>query len=278
MLLPVVDVGGDHVDVLVAGLEHRLLPGAEGRHRGERGAARDELEVLVLAAHGPGGLGGDPPVLRGGLVPDLPGSVHLVAQAPHPDAEGLGPAVFDAAVGQRGAGRGVGVLEHVQRLLHPAGAEVDGIHRLHLRALRPGHELVQAEGVGLGGVPGAVVATGPLLARAHAVLPAVVGDEVPAGIADRAHAQLAGQLEHVAAQPVGVGRGVARLVQARVDAAGHVLDEAAEGASAHGADLVGGVDGEGGALGHRESFARGDGRAGCCGWCECGPRAGACRL
>src|SRR5699024_10599015 len=126
-----------------------------------------------------------------------------------------------------------------QRLLDAAGAEVDGVHRLDLGLAGPGHELVQAHGVRLRGVPGEAVARGAVLDRADAVLPAVAGDEVAAGVAHGADAELAGEGEDVAAEAILVGRGVIRLVDAGVDAAAEVLDEGAEGAAAHGGDAEG---------------------------------------
>ena len=73
---------GDVVDDVVAVLEHRRLPRPERRHRRVGAAAGDELDRGVDAAHRPGDLGGEAPVLVGGLVADLPRAVHLVAETP----------------------------------------------------------------------------------------------------------------------------------------------------------------------------------------------------
>ena len=48
--------------------QHGLLPGAERRHAGVGGAARDQLDRRVDEAHRLGGLLGEPAVLVGGLV------------------------------------------------------------------------------------------------------------------------------------------------------------------------------------------------------------------
>ena len=93
---------------------------------------------------------------------------------------------------------------------------------------RPGDELVGADLVGLDRAPGEVEPRRPLLARADAVLPVVGGHEVAARVAHDGDAELARQLEHVAAEAVLVGGRVARLVDAAVDGAPHVLDERAE--------------------------------------------------
>src|SRR5690606_32462888 len=72
------------VDEVVGVPEDGGLPRAEGRHLATRGPARDQLEVGVELAHGAGRLRSQPAVLAGGLVPQLPGAVHLVAEAPDP--------------------------------------------------------------------------------------------------------------------------------------------------------------------------------------------------
>src|SRR5690606_41370589 len=53
-----------------------------------------------------------------------------------------------------------------------------------------------SHGVRIRGVPGQIMAHGTLLDRAHAVLPAVAGDEVAARVAHGAHAELARSEEH----------------------------------------------------------------------------------
>ena len=119
----------------------------------------------------------------------------------------------------------VGVLHQVAGLLEPAGAEVDRHHDLGADALGPVDELVQTELVGLHRVPGEVEPGRPIGPGADAVLPAVVGDEVAAGVADHGRADLVGEGRHVAAEAPLVGGRVAGLVDSGVDAATHVLDE-----------------------------------------------------
>ena len=79
-------------------------------------------------------------------------------------------------------------------------------------------------------------------ARPDAVLPVVGGDEVAARVAHDGHAELARQLEHVAAEAVLVGGRMAGLVDPAVDGAAHVLDERAEQPLVHLGDREGGVD------------------------------------
>jgi hypothetical protein len=122
----------------------------------------------------------------------------------------------------------VGVLQQVQRLLDAAGPEVEGEHRFDVRLAGPAHELVEPEGVGLDAVPGEVEPGGPGLHRPNAILPPVAGHEVAARIADQGDAEIANQLEHVAPEPVVVGRRMIGLVDAGVDTPAHVLDERTE--------------------------------------------------
>src|SRR5690606_16049315 len=136
-------------------------------------------------------LGGEPTVLGGGRVPDLPRAVHLVAQAPQLDAERVRAAVGPAQVGVLRATGVVGVLQDVAGLLDAAGAEVDRHHRLGARRLRPAGELAETELVGLDRAPGPVEPARPLLLRADPVLPVVAGDEVAAGVAHDGGAELA---------------------------------------------------------------------------------------
>ena len=85
-------------------------------------------------------------------------------------------------------------------------------------------------------MPRAVEAHGARLARADAVAPVVAGEEVAAGVAHERHAQLANELEHVAAEALVVGRRVPGLVEARVDRAAEVFDEGAVELVGDGAD------------------------------------------
>ncbi len=231
-----VAVQRDQLDLVEAVLQHGVLPGPEGRHVAARGAAGGELDAGIEPLHHFRGLGRDPAVLGGRLGRDLPGPVHLVAEAPELHAVRLLEAMGAAQVGERAAARVVAVLEQPARGIRPAGAEVDREHRLDPGRAAPGDELVGAEGVGLGRQPGEVEAPGPLLERADAVLPVVAGDEVAAGIAHHRGAELAHQRQHVLAEPLRVGGRVAGLEDAAVDAAAEVLDEGAEQAAVGRAD------------------------------------------
>ena len=183
------------------------------------------------------------PYSSGVLVADLPRAVHLVAQAPHLDAVAVRRTVGAALVGKRSTAVDVAVLQQVHRLLGAAGAQVDGHHGFHAGLGGPRREFVHAHQVGVRGVPGQVEAYGPLVLRPHAVLPAVAGDEVAAGVPHGGDAQFPGQVQDIAAETVLVGVGVVRLEDAGVDAPAQVLHEGAERAAADGTNGEGRVKG-----------------------------------
>ena len=83
-----------------------------------------------------------------------------------------------------------------------------------------------------------------MLAGADSVLPVVPGHEVASRIAHDRHAELPGELEHVAAEAVLVGARVGRFVDAAVDAASEVLDERSEDAVVHGCNCEDRIDRE----------------------------------
>jgi hypothetical protein len=127
----------------------------------------------------------------------------------------------------------VGVLHDGAGLFHSLGAQVDGFHDFGAGLPGPVHEFMQAKGVGLDRVPGAVQAAGPVFARADSVFPVVARDEVAAGVPDDGGAEFLDQLEDILAEAVLVRFGVPGLVDSGVDAAAHVLHEGAEEAAGY---------------------------------------------
>ena len=93
-----------------------------------------------------------------------------------------------------------------------------------------------AESVGFDRAPGVVEAPRPLPDRTDAVFPIVCGAEVSAGILDDRGTKLLDEVEHVAAKPPLVRGGVARLVDAAIDAAPQMLNKGAEQARISAAD------------------------------------------
>ena len=193
------------------------------------GAADHQFHIRVDLAHAGGHGRGERTVILGGLVVELPWAVHLVAQAPHADVERLIGTVGAAAFRQLGTAGYVRVLQQVERLLQPAGAEVHGLHQfVAAGGLKPFGHLMQAELVGFGGMPGQIQTARTALLGADAVLPSVAGHEVAARVADGGGAEFLDQVDDVLAEAVFVGGRVARLVDAGVHATTEVLDERAE--------------------------------------------------
>ena len=199
----VVGVQGDVVDEVVRLLEDRRLPLGEGRHGLAGGAAGDEFDVRVDLAHRAGRLGGDPAVLLGRLVAGLPGAVHLVAQAPQPDAEGVLVAVRRRA-GRTGRCRTVwlayswssraSATPRVPRLTAIIGSACGPIFRRKAMYSERPKRLVSVERQARSSRRGRSSA-GPTR-----VLPLVAGDEVAAGVADGGDAEFADQVQDVGAQ------------------------------------------------------------------------------
>ena len=146
-------------------------------------------------------LGGEPPVLCCGLVSGLPRPVELVAETPQTNGVRIRSTVSDTLLRQRRARWVIGVLQQVERLGDPSGAEVDGEHRLDSSPAAPRDELVHADLVGLDAAPGEVAAHRTAVTRSDAVLPAVVGHEVAARIAHNRDAELLREGKDVAANP-----------------------------------------------------------------------------
>src|SRR5215203_3639151 len=75
----------DIVHVLVNMIEDCGLPGAEGRHHTTGAATGHKLDAGVYPLHSGCRLRSQPAVLVSRLAAYLPGTVHLVAEAPGPD-------------------------------------------------------------------------------------------------------------------------------------------------------------------------------------------------
>ena len=156
--LLVVGVARDEVDVVERVLEHlRSHAPKVGIDRADDPHTTSSIDGIELA-HALRGARRELAVVVGVAVAELPGPVHLVAEAPHLSRR-TAPAPFAARSSvQRGRHRRVRVLEQVERLLRAARAEVDGEHEVAADLVEPRRELVQPDLVGLGRVPGEVEA------------------------------------------------------------------------------------------------------------------------
>src|SRR5690606_6015999 len=108
---------------------------------------------------------GELAVVVGRTVPQLPGPVHLVAEAPHLHAERLVTPIDPATLTELGSPGNVGVLEKIERLQRAPGAQVDREHEVAAHLLQPRRELMQSDLVRLSGVPGQIQSARTLLPR-----------------------------------------------------------------------------------------------------------------
>ena len=197
----------DHVDVVEAVEQH--LAGPVGRrkivgnilavdapglvgslHHVGHGAAGNELDGRIDLAH----LLGEEVVLQfelrqrhGAHLVVAPG---LVADAPELDVVGLRMTVCGAPFAHRRGGGAVGVFDQFARGPRVAEAGIDGDVGIDAEQTAEREELVGADVVRLHGVPDGIEDGRTLVDVADAVAPLVRGDEVAAGKAKDAEAQL----------------------------------------------------------------------------------------
>ena len=171
---------------------------------------------------------GDSSVLVRCLMPHLPGAVHLIAEAPEFDAKRLFSPVFSAEIAQIGSALDVAVLNHILCFRHAACTKIDRVHRLHIRLLRPVHELMKAELVRLNHAPRRVDPVGSLADRTDRILPLEPGDKVSARIADIWDLQFFDQVDGIRSQPILIGEFAARLIDSFIYRPSQMLDKRAE--------------------------------------------------
>ena len=159
----------------------------------------------------------------------LPRAIHLIAQAPHLDAERLIGTIGATLLGELGAAGNIRVFQQVEGLFKTTGTQIYGFHQLVAAGFfQPFRHFVQTKLIGLGGMPCQVQATRPLITRTNAILPAIAGNEIAARIANRGSAEFLDQFDDVLAETVFIGFGVARLIDAVVYAATQMLHERPE--------------------------------------------------
>ena len=118
------------IHLVIALVQHRIFPLAEGRHHGAGAAARHQLNGRIDHPHHTGCFCGELAVIVGLLMADLPGAVHLVAKAPQPHIVRILIPVTGAHIAVIGARRQVAVFQNIFGVLCAARAEVDRHHNI----------------------------------------------------------------------------------------------------------------------------------------------------
>src|SRR5579864_5944280 len=198
--------------------------------------AADKLNAGVRQLHDVGELPRHTDVVLGASGADLPGAVHLVAEAPVLHTVGLRMPVPAPEVGPVRVPRAVAVFDPRLGLVHRAGPHVDHDERLRTELAAVRDELVGAEAVGLLAVPGKLHAPGAVRRRPDAVRPAIAAHEIAARPAQHRHAQRSQRVQHVAPEALRVAERRAFLEDSAVNAAAEVFDETAEDRPIHAAD------------------------------------------
>ena len=188
-------------------LQHDVRAGLAGLHLGgivilvdgREIADGDELQGGVDLPH----VFGDLIVLQDIVLhlhePELPGSEHLVADAPVFHPVRLLVAVLDAPAPANGIGATVGILDPLGGGIGVAEARVGGDHRLGADLAAEDHELVGAEIVVLDAGPGRVLAGRAAVTVPDAVAPVVAAHEVATRPAVDSAVELLQERERVAA-------------------------------------------------------------------------------
>ena len=223
--IAIVAVQAHIIDLIVAFVQHLVLPAAEGAHFVRRGTAGHQLDGGVYPLHHLARFAGGTAVFRGRLVAHLPGAVHFVAKAPELDAEGILRAVLNAQVAPVAAGGVVGIFHHVPGGVRAPGAQIDGVHDLRIRFLGPVHKFMETDLVGFRGEPCQIKPLRALIAWPNAVFPVEARHKVAARITHHRHPQLAYHVDHIATETVFIRRGMTRLINAAVHGASQMLNK-----------------------------------------------------
>jgi hypothetical protein len=161
------------------------------------------------------------------LVTDLPGAVHLVAQAPETAVPRLLAAVLRPQVRPVGAALVVDIFDEGARLVEPARAEIDRQHHLGAGLLAQSANSWMPTWLDSVVRQARSSRLGRWSLRADPVFPVVGGHEVAAGIAADRRVERANQVEHVPRMPCASAVGWPGLVDAGIDRAAEMFEERA---------------------------------------------------
>ena len=218
----------ESVNIVVALLEHLAVPLEVSGHTRATGPAGNQLERRIHVAHLAGGVGGLEAIFLGRHVPDLPGAIHFVAQAPVAHFVGIGNSVLAAQIAPASSLLHVAILDERGGFFGRSGPQIQAHERFGAGGFTPGKKFVGSELVRLGGVPSFVENARPTLFWTDAVEPVIAGNKITSRITNDRNTQLADFAEHVLAKTVGVGEFRPGLVDAFVDGASEMFEKRPE--------------------------------------------------
>ena len=222
----------------VAFLQHRQIPVRIVVQEGRTGHTRNCLDGRIHPLHRLAGLMRQHTVAPGIFFPgsDLPGTVHLVAQAPGLHTVGFHMAVLFPQVGPVGTAFKVGIFHTVCRVLQRARSQVHGVNRFRSGLLRPLQVFVVSHVVWDVLEPRHIQVGLPLVQGPDGVLPLPAGNEVAARQAHRGQAAFFQRLIKIPAQALFIRRRMFRVKHAPVNHGADRLQERAEQPSGNLAD------------------------------------------
>src|SRR5689334_24256008 len=108
---------------------------------------------------------------------DLPGAVHLIAEAPMLHFVRLSSAILSPEFAPTRAFVHVAVFNELSRLLRGAGTEIHGEERLRGGQAAPREKFIRAKLIGINRVPGFVENGGSISSGADAIQPVIRSEE-----------------------------------------------------------------------------------------------------
>ena len=168
---------------------------------------------------------GYPAVFLRGLSADLPGAVHLVAEAPELYIVGLRVSVPLSQFGVVCGRRSVDVFHEVRCVLRSSRSEVDSQHGLHSESLAPAKKLIGPHEVGLYLEPCEIEPRRSLFLGTYTVFPAVSGEEVASGVAYVGEVERPHEIHDILTEAEFIGCRMVRLIYACIDGSSHVFHE-----------------------------------------------------
>ena len=113
---------GQIVYMRIGMLQNRSFPGSEGRHIQIGASAGDQLNGRIHPFHDLGGFDSQTAVFFRCLMPDLPGTVHLISEAPELDVVRIGCAISDTHITVIGSARMIAVFHQGTGRVGTAGS------------------------------------------------------------------------------------------------------------------------------------------------------------